>query len=280
MIEAHFGIEAPILIIHVRGDKASLLKGLKHHLILEVVLIVFPTRRGGFLRFVGVVQPPPVLTAIGVGLPAVDLLQLGLRAKAAREKAGAEGRASADVVDGIDVGLLRLARVVALAELRGANMPGLHLFLGYGMAHKPADVLLGKIHKIVDLSRRNAEAVVVQEGNLRRGGDAERPAAAVGTLVLDRGHEILTLKIPQVKLVGQLFGLCDQCLFNFFGLGAEVDDGQCGLDHLVGHLNLLVGSLGKSADTAESGQRHHQAQQHSNHFLHGYFFLLYNNRPV
>ena len=28
VIEAHFGIEAPILIIHVRGDKASLLKGL------------------------------------------------------------------------------------------------------------------------------------------------------------------------------------------------------------------------------------------------------------
>ena len=153
-------------------------------------------------------------------------------------------------------------------------MPGLHLFLGDGMTHEPADVLLGKIHKIVDLSRRNAEAVVVQEGNLRRGGDAERPAAAVGTLVLDGGHEIFPLKIHQVKLVGQLFGLFDQRVFNFFGLGAEVDAVLCGLDRLAFRLNLLVGRLGKTADTAESGQQHRQAQQHSDHFLHGYFLLF------
>ena len=117
VIEAHFGIEAPILIIHVLGDKASLLKGLKHHLILEVVLIVLPARRGGFFRFIGVVQSPAVFAAIGVGLPAVDLLQLRLRAKAGCEEAGAVGRAAADVVDGVDVGLLRLAGVIALADL-------------------------------------------------------------------------------------------------------------------------------------------------------------------
>ena len=117
VIEAHFGIEAPVLIIRVLGDKASLLKGLKHHLILEVVLIIFPARRGSFLGFVGVVQPPAVFAAVGVGLPPVDLLHLGLWAKAAREKAGAVGRTSADVVYGIDVGLLRLAGVIALADL-------------------------------------------------------------------------------------------------------------------------------------------------------------------
>ena len=134
------------------------------------------------------------------------------------------------------------------------------------MAHEPADVLLGKIHQIVDLSRRNAKAVVVQEGNLRRGGDAERPAAAVGILEFDGRNIILAFKIPQVNLGGQLFRLVDQSLLDRYGLGAEVDAGQYRLDRLVSR-------LGKRAGAAEGGQHHCQGQQHRDPFLHGYYLL-------